>query len=198
MLGIRQAPASTGYEKVLIDPFIPEDLEWAKGSFDSPNGRIEVAWVRKNVTVEVTVKAEKANIIVPSGRKNIQWKIHAGDEKEEETPSSAGILLPNPSFEEQKADAAHGRAAADTSRSPHVKLRSLPMEDVKWTTGIWADRFELCRKSMLPTLHSTLLILTTPVLQGFAAGPPTQTTQTDTSTPSARSRTICSSMAGTG
>jgi hypothetical protein len=81
LLGIRQAPGSTGYEKVLIDPFIPDDLEWAKGSFDSPNGRIEVAWVRRGGTVAVTVKAEKADVIVPPGRKNIQWKVHAGDRK---------------------------------------------------------------------------------------------------------------------
>ena len=74
LLGIRQAPGSTGYEKVLIDPFIPDDLQWAKGSFDSPNGRIEVAWVRKGRTVEVTVKAEKADVIVPPGRKGVQWK----------------------------------------------------------------------------------------------------------------------------
>lgn len=52
---------------------------------------------------------------------------------------------------------AGGRGVVDTSQSPHVKLRSLPMEDVKWTAGFWADRFELCHKSMLPTLHSTLL-----------------------------------------
>lgn len=45
----------------------------------------------------------------------------------------------------------------DTSRSPHVKLRSGSLGDVRWTTGFWADRFELCRKSMLPTLHNTLL-----------------------------------------
>jgi DUF1680 family protein len=50
-----------------------------------------------------------------------------------------------------------GKGAVDTSNSPHVKLRSLPMADVRWTTGFWADRFELCRKSMLPRLHSTLL-----------------------------------------
>jgi len=83
LLGIRQAPGSTGYEKVLIDPFFPDDLEWAGGSFDSPNGRIEVAWIRKGKTVEVTVKAEKAEIIVPQERKNIQWKVHAGDKKTE-------------------------------------------------------------------------------------------------------------------
>jgi len=63
----------------------------------------------------------------------------------------------NPSVEENTAHASHGRGAVDTSKSPHVKLRSLPMDDVKWTTGFWADRFDLCRKSMLPTLHSTML-----------------------------------------
>ena len=52
---------------------------------------------------------------------------------------------------------AAGRGAVDTSASPHAKLRSTPMDAVKWTTGFWADRFELCHKSMLPTLHSTLL-----------------------------------------
>ena len=75
LLGIRQAPGSTGYEKVLIDPFIPDDLQWAKGSFDSPNGRIEVAWRKKDGMVEVTVNAEKAEVIVPRERKDVTWKI---------------------------------------------------------------------------------------------------------------------------
>ncbi|MHC4202719.1 MAG: glycoside hydrolase family 127 protein, partial [Planctomycetota bacterium] len=52
---------------------------------------------------------------------------------------------------------AGGAGVVDTSASPHVKLRSLPMADVKWTSGFWADRFELCHKSMLPTLRGTLL-----------------------------------------
>ncbi len=73
LLGIRQAPGSIGYEKVLIDPFFPDDLQWAKGAFDSPNGRIEVAWVRKGPAVEVTVKAEHADVVVPSERKDVQW-----------------------------------------------------------------------------------------------------------------------------
>ena len=49
------------------------------------------------------------------------------------------------------------RGAVDTSGSPHAELRSVPMADVKWTTGFWADRLDLCRNSMLPRLHSTLL-----------------------------------------
>lgn len=52
---------------------------------------------------------------------------------------------------------ADGRGLVDTSKSPHVRLRSLPMEDVRWTTGFWAERFKLCHQSMLPTLHGTLL-----------------------------------------
>ena len=90
LLGIRQTPGSTGYEKVLIDPFFPDDLQWAKGSFDSPNGRIEVAWFRKCGTVEVTIKTEKADVIVPPERKNIQWKLHAGEKKEEPLEDADG------------------------------------------------------------------------------------------------------------
>lgn len=52
---------------------------------------------------------------------------------------------------------ADGRGAVDTSHSPHVKLRSVPMQDVRWTTGFWADRFELCRTAMLPRLYSSML-----------------------------------------
>jgi hypothetical protein len=33
--------------------------------------------------VEVTVKAEKANVIVPPGRKNIQWKVEGGTQEVE-------------------------------------------------------------------------------------------------------------------
>lgn len=52
---------------------------------------------------------------------------------------------------------AGGRGTGDTSKSPHARLRSLPMEDVKLTEGFWADRFVLCQSSMLPALHRTLL-----------------------------------------
>lgn len=63
----------------------------------------------------------------------------------------------SPSSEENTAKTSHGRGAVDTSRSPHVRLKTLRMTDVQWTDGFWADRFELCHKSMLPTLHDTML-----------------------------------------
>ena len=75
LLGIRQAPGSIGWKKVLIDPYFPEDMEWAKGFFDSPNGRIEVAWVRKDGKVEVTIKSHDPKLITVPERKDVEWKI---------------------------------------------------------------------------------------------------------------------------
>jgi hypothetical protein len=74
LLGIRQAPGSIGYQKVIIDPFIPDDLTWAKGSFNSPNGRIAVEWVKKDGKVEVSVAAEKAELVMPPARTDLVWK----------------------------------------------------------------------------------------------------------------------------
>jgi uncharacterized protein len=44
----------------------------------------------------------------------------------------------------------------DTRRSPHAKLRSVGLHDVKWTSGFWADRVKLCRETMVPTMHRLL------------------------------------------
>jgi len=86
LLGIRQAPGSVGFEKVLIDPFFPDDLDWAKGSFDSPNGRIEVAWTRKGAVVEVAVESEKAEVVVAKEREGVRWKIRGGAKTVTEEP----------------------------------------------------------------------------------------------------------------
>jgi len=47
-------------------------------------------------------------------------------------------------------------AAADTSRSPHVKLRSIGLGDVRWTDGLWAQRYALCRDTMAATVEMAL------------------------------------------
>jgi len=47
-------------------------------------------------------------------------------------------------------------ALMDTSHSPFVKFRSLGMTDVRWTAGFWADRFEVCKKSMVPVMGKLL------------------------------------------
>jgi uncharacterized protein len=40
----------------------------------------------------------------------------------------------------------------DTSASPYAVVRPVGLDEVHWTTGFWADRFELCQTQMLPSL----------------------------------------------
>src|SRR5687768_11008777 len=47
---------------------------------------------------------------------------------------------------------AQSKALVNTSNSPHAKLSSVNMDDVQWTKGFWAERFAVCRDSMVPNL----------------------------------------------
>ena len=40
----------------------------------------------------------------------------------------------------------------DTSASPYAKVRAVGLVEVHWTRGFWADRFELCRTQMVPSM----------------------------------------------
>jgi hypothetical protein len=40
----------------------------------------------------------------------------------------------------------------DTTSSPFAKIRTVGMDEARWTSGFWADRFELCRTQMLPSM----------------------------------------------
>ena len=44
------------------------------------------------------------------------------------------------------------RTEEDAQVRPHGKLRSARLDDVRWTEGFWADRFELARGKMIPHL----------------------------------------------
>ena len=48
------------------------------------------------------------------------------------------------------------RGITNVWASPHVKLRSVDLGDVRWTGGFWADRFERCRTVTLPAVHEAL------------------------------------------
>jgi len=39
-----------------------------------------------------------------------------------------------------------------TNNSKHAKLSGLPMDAVHFTNGFWAERFKVCRDSMIPHL----------------------------------------------
>lgn len=43
----------------------------------------------------------------------------------------------------------------NTMQSPHAKLNSVGISDVQWTNGFWAERFKICKDSMVPHLWAT-------------------------------------------
>ncbi|MHC4088229.1 MAG: glycoside hydrolase family 127 protein [Planctomycetota bacterium] len=52
---------------------------------------------------------------------------------------------------------AMNKELVNTSRSPYVRMRNVDLDTVRWTEGFWAEKFELCRKAMLPSVQQGLL-----------------------------------------
>src|SRR3954467_6196214 len=48
--------------------------------------------------------------------------------------------------------AAQTKSLVNTSQSSFAKLSSVDMGDVQWTNGFWADRFRVCKDSMVPNM----------------------------------------------
>lgn len=44
----------------------------------------------------------------------------------------------------------------DTRESRYAKLKSLPMESVRWTAGFWAEKFRVCSDTMVPNMWRLL------------------------------------------
>jgi uncharacterized protein len=49
-----------------------------------------------------------------------------------------------------------GRGLVNTLSSPHARLRSVDMNDVRWTKGFWADQFDQCARVMVPNMWQLL------------------------------------------
>ena len=47
---------------------------------------------------------------------------------------------------------AQERAILDNSESPHSRLRSVDLDDVKWTDGFWADKFNVVKDVTIPKM----------------------------------------------
>jgi uncharacterized protein len=56
----------------------------------------------------------------------------------------------------QPASSQH-KSLVNTSGSNFASLNSINMEDVTWTTGFWAERFQVCKKSMVPNILATYM-----------------------------------------
>src|SRR5438093_13241620 len=44
-------------------------------------------------------------------------------------------------------------ALAETSVRPHAYVEPIALGEARWTSGFWADRFELCRMQMIPSME---------------------------------------------
>lgn len=44
---------------------------------------------------------------------------------------------------------AQTRGLTNTTKSPYAKMHCVDLDDVKWTTGFWAERFDVCKDTML-------------------------------------------------
>ena len=47
---------------------------------------------------------------------------------------------------------AQEKSLTNTTKSSYAKLRSVDMNAVQWTTGFWAERFQVCRDVMVPNM----------------------------------------------
>ncbi len=48
------------------------------------------------------------------------------------------------------------RGIVNTTGSPHVKLKALDLDEVSWTGGFWAERFDTVRQNTLPAILGAL------------------------------------------
>ncbi|GAB2845758.1 hypothetical protein GCM10027024_21320 [Microbacterium insulae] len=69
--GLRQAPGSVGWEKVVIRPYPLQGVDTVSTTFDSPQGRMTVAWERDQdgtvvVTVDLPAHVEREVILPPN------------------------------------------------------------------------------------------------------------------------------------
>jgi alpha-L-rhamnosidase len=71
-LGLRQAPGSIAWTSFLVAPVPHEQVGWARGSFDSPQGPIAVSWHLDGgeLVIDVDVPpGTRAQIVFPDGRR---------------------------------------------------------------------------------------------------------------------------------
>jgi DUF1680 family protein len=47
------------------------------------------------------------------------------------------------------------KGLVNTNGSPYARLHGVDMGSVQWTKGFWAERYEVCRKTMVPELWAT-------------------------------------------
>ncbi len=69
VLGIRQAPGSTAFRTVEVDPFFFASLDYAKGSCDTCGGQLAVAWKKTGLDIQVQITVPENMTVFFRGEK---------------------------------------------------------------------------------------------------------------------------------
>ena len=51
---------------------------------------------------------------------------------------------------------AGGKRIVNVSDSPHVKFRTVGLDEARWTSGFWADRWDMDRRVTIPTMKQVM------------------------------------------
>ena len=51
---------------------------------------------------------------------------------------------------------AGGKQIVNVSESPHVKFRTIGLDEARWTSGFWADRWDMDRRVTIPTMKQVM------------------------------------------
>jgi alpha-L-rhamnosidase len=84
LAGIRQAPGSVGYRKLVIDPRVVGDLTHVEGSYETPSGEVESEWTRRQGRFRLEVE-------VPPNT-TAEVRVPTGGRKADRTPRGATFL----------------------------------------------------------------------------------------------------------
>ncbi|WP_410793266.1 family 78 glycoside hydrolase catalytic domain [Kribbella sp. C-35] len=72
VLGLRQADTSTAWESFVVAPLPHPDIPWARGTYESPQGTIEVQWQIEGGSFQIAVDVppgSTAEVVFPGGEK---------------------------------------------------------------------------------------------------------------------------------
>ena len=131
LAGIRQAPGSVGYRRLVIDPRVVGDLTHVEGSYETPYGEVESQWTRRRGTFRLEVDVPPnttAEIRLPTGGSRAYW-----------TPRGATFLriegrpgrLPRPVRLLRVRGARRARGLVATSEARRSRGRRASSHDVR-------------------------------------------------------------------
>ena len=67
VLGICPDENRPSFESIEVKPYFFAELDYAKGHYDAPFGRVEVKWRRENDGVHLEINSPKENAVIYSG-----------------------------------------------------------------------------------------------------------------------------------